>query len=107
MAEVKKGILDELKDRGIVKQVVFEDDLKAMLDSGPQSFYIGFDPTADSLHVGHFMQMIVAKRLQDAGHRPIILIDQKPLFSPQDILYVSYVSLNNCSVLKCLKTIWR
>lgn len=74
MAEVKKGILDELKDRGIVKQVVFEDDLKAMLDSGPQSFYIGFDPTADSLHVGHFMQMIVAKRLQDAGHRPIILI---------------------------------
>lgn len=74
MAEVKKGILDELKDRGIVKQVVFEEDLKAMLDSGPQSFYIGFDPTADSLHVGHFMQMIVAKRLQDAGHRPIILI---------------------------------
>ena len=74
MAEVKKGILDELKDRGIVKQVVFEYDLKAMLDSGPQSFYIGFDPTADSLHVGHFMQMIVAKRLQDAGHRPIILI---------------------------------
>ena len=74
MAEVKKGILDELKERGIVKQVVFEDDLKAMLDSGPQSFYIGFDPTADSLHVGHFMQMIVAKRLQDAGHRPIILI---------------------------------
>lgn len=74
MAEVKKGILDELKDRGIVKQVVFEDDLKAMLDFGPQSFYIGFDPTADSLHVGHFMQMIVAKRLQDAGHRPIILI---------------------------------
>lgn len=74
MADLKKGILDELKDRGIVKQVVFEDDLKAMLDSGPQSFYIGFDPTADSLHVGHFMQMIVAKRLQDAGHRPIILI---------------------------------
>ena len=74
MVEVKKGILDELKDRGIVKQVVFEYDLKAMLDSGPQSFYIGFDPTADSLHVGHFMQMIVAKRLQDAGHRPIILI---------------------------------
>ena len=74
MVEVKKGILDELKERGIVKQVVFEDDLKAMLDSGPQSFYIGFDPTADSLHVGHFMQMIVAKRLQDAGHRPIILI---------------------------------
>lgn len=71
---VKKGILTELQERGLVKQVVFEDDLKALLDSGSQSFYIGFDPTADSLHVGHFMQMIVAKRLQDAGHRPIILI---------------------------------
>lgn len=70
----KQNIIDELRERGLVKQVVFEDDLKKMLDSGSQSFYIGFDPTADSLHVGHFMQMIVAKRLQDAGHRPIILI---------------------------------
>ncbi len=69
-----KNIIDELRERGLVKQVVFEDDLKKLLDSGSQSFYIGFDPTADSLHVGHFMQMIVAKRLQDAGHRPIILI---------------------------------
>lgn len=68
------NIIDELRERGLVKQVVFEEDLKKLLDSGSQSFYIGFDPTADSLHVGHFMQMIVAKRLQDAGHRPIILI---------------------------------
>jgi len=68
------NIIDELRERGLVKQVVFEEDLKKLLDSAPQSFYIGFDPTADSLHVGHFMQMIVAKRLQDAGHRPIILI---------------------------------
>ena len=70
----KQNIIDELRERGLVKQVVFEDELKKMLDEGSQSFYIGFDPTADSLHVGHFMQMIVAKRLQDAGHRPIILI---------------------------------
>ena len=70
----KQNIIDQLKERGLVKQVVFEEDLKKLLDSGSQSFYIGFDPTADSLHVGHFMQMIVAKRLQDAGHRPIILI---------------------------------
>lgn len=69
-----KNIIDELRERGLVKQTVFEDDLKKLLDSGPQCFYIGFDPTADSLHVGHFMQMIVAKRLQDAGHKPIILI---------------------------------
>lgn len=68
------NIIDELRERGLVKQVVFEEDLKKLLESGSQSFYIGFDPTADSLHVGHFMQMIVAKRLQDAGHRPIILI---------------------------------
>lgn len=71
---MEKSIIDVLRERGLVKQVVFEDDLKALLASGPQSFYIGFDPTADSLHVGHFMQLIVAKRLQDAGHRPIILI---------------------------------
>lgn len=69
-----KNIIDELRERGLVKQVVFEDELKKALDEGSQTFYIGFDPTADSLHVGHFMQMIVAKRLQDAGHRPIILI---------------------------------
>lgn len=69
-----QNIIDQLRERGLVKQVVFEEDLKKLLDEGPQSFYIGFDPTADSLHVGHFMQMIVAKRLQDAGHRPIILI---------------------------------
>ncbi len=70
----KQNVIDTLRERGLVKQVVFEDDLKKLLESGSQSFYIGFDPTADSLHVGHFMQMIVAKRLQDAGHRPIILV---------------------------------
>lgn len=70
----QQNIIDQLRERGLVRQVVFEEDLKKLLDSGSQSFYIGFDPTADSLHVGHFMQMIVAKRLQEAGHRPIILI---------------------------------
>ena len=70
----KMNIIDELRARGLVKQTVYEEDLKKLLDSGPQCFYSGFDPTADSLHVGHFVQMIVAKRMQDAGHRPIILI---------------------------------
>ncbi len=69
-----QNIIDQLRERGLVQQVVFEEDLKKLLDEGSQSFYIGFDQTADSLHVGHFMQMIVAKRLQDAGHRPIILV---------------------------------
>lgn len=68
------NVIDQLRERGLVKQTVYEEELKQLLDSGPQSFYIGFDPTADSLHVGHFMQLIVAKRLQDAGHRPIILV---------------------------------
>ena len=68
------NIIDELRERGLVKQIVFEDELKAKLDKKGQAFYIGFDPTADSLHVGHFMQLIVAKRLQDAGHKPIILV---------------------------------
>lgn len=70
----QQNVIDKLKERGLLKQLVYEEELKKLLDSGSQSFYIGFDPTADSLHVGHFMQMIVAKRLQDAGHRPIILI---------------------------------
>ena len=87
---MSQNVIDQLRERGLVKQVVFEEDLKKLLDEGPQSFYIGFDPTADSLHVGHFMQMIVAKRLQDAGHRPIIRRDlrqQTPQArsSPRDI----------------------
>lgn len=69
-----QNIIDQLRERGLIQQVVFEDELKKLLDEGSQSFYIGFDPTADSLHVGHFMQMITAKRLQDAGHRPILLV---------------------------------
>ena len=68
------NIIDELRERGLVKQIVFEDELKLKLNKKGQAFYIGFDPTADSLHVGHFMQLIVAKRLQDAGHKPIILV---------------------------------
>lgn len=68
------SVIDELRARGLVKQVVFEDELKAKLSKKSQTFYIGFDPTADSLHVGHLMQLIVAKRLQEAGHKPIILI---------------------------------
>ncbi len=59
----QQNVIDKLKERGLLKQVVYEEELKKLLDSGSQSFYIGFDPTADSLHVGHFMQMIVAKRL--------------------------------------------
>lgn len=68
------NVMDTLRGRGFVKQTVYEDDLYKLLGSESVAFYIGFDPTADSLHVGHFMQLIAMKHMQDAGHRPIILI---------------------------------
>lgn len=68
------NIIDELRERNLVKQVVFEEDLKKEFDSGMVSFYVGFDPTANSLTVGHFLPIIMARHLQQAGHRPIILV---------------------------------
>lgn len=69
-----RNILDVLKERGYVRQTAFEDELRELLGSESVTFYIGFDPTADSLHVGHLLQIIAMKRMQDAGHRPIALI---------------------------------
>ena len=66
-------LLDELKERGILAQVTFEEDLYKAMEEGPMTFYVGIDPTADSLHVGHIVPVIFARRLQQAGHRPIIL----------------------------------
>ncbi|MCD8200501.1 MAG: tyrosine--tRNA ligase [Clostridia bacterium] len=68
------NVMDTLRERGFIKQTVYEDDLYKLLDTEKVSFYIGFDPTADSLHVGHFMQLVAMRRMQEAGHRPIILI---------------------------------
>lgn len=68
------NIFDELKQRNLIKQVVFEDDLREMLSKERVSFYVGFDPTADSLHVGHFATLLLASRLQKAGHKPYILV---------------------------------
>ncbi len=68
------NVMDTLRARGFVKQTVYEEDLYKLLGEGSVRFYTGFDPTADSLHVGHFMQLIAMKHMQDAGHRPIILI---------------------------------
>ena len=69
-----KNVMDTLRERGFIKQTVYEEELYEKLGSESVPFYIGFDPTADSLHVGHFMQLIAMKHMQDAGHRPIILI---------------------------------
>lgn len=69
-----KNAMDVLKERGFLKQVVFEEELYKLLETEKVSFYIGFDPTADSLHIGHFVQLMAMAHMQGAGHRPIALI---------------------------------
>ncbi|MDY5440295.1 MAG: tyrosine--tRNA ligase [Eubacteriales bacterium] len=68
------NVLDTLKSRGFVKQVVFEDELYKLLETESVPFYIGFDPTADSLHVGHFLALMAMSHMQKAGHKPIVLV---------------------------------
>ena len=67
-------IYEELKARGLIAQVTDEEEIRELVNNGKATFYIGFDPTADSLHVGHFMALCLMKRLQMAGNRPIALI---------------------------------
>jgi tyrosyl-tRNA synthetase len=67
-------IFDELDQRGLVTQSTDPDALRAELSKGPMTFYVGFDPTAPSLHMGHLVQLLTARRLQLAGHRPLILV---------------------------------
>lgn len=68
------GIFEELQARGLIAQVTDNDEIKDLINNGGARFYIGFDPTADSLHVGHFMALCLMKRLQMAGNKPIVLI---------------------------------
>ena len=68
------GVYEELQARGLIAQVTNEEEIKKMVNEGKAVFYIGFDPTADSLHVGHFMALCLMKRLQMAGNRPIALL---------------------------------
>jgi len=68
------NIFDELKRRGLLAQFTDEKEIEELVNAGKATFYIGFDPTADSLHVGHFMALCLMKRLQMAGNKPIILI---------------------------------
>ena len=72
--DVCMKVYDELVARGLIAQVTNEAEIREMIDNGKATFYIGFDPTADSLHVGHFMALCLMKRLQMAGNRPIALI---------------------------------
>ncbi len=72
MAE--ENVFDVLKERGLIAQTTHEEEIRELLGKEKVTFYIGFDPTADSLHVGHFLQMVVMKHMQDHGHRPIALV---------------------------------
>ena len=73
MEELIMGVYDELKARGLIAQLTNEEKVRDLLNNGKTSFYIGFDPTADSLHVGHFVQIMVMAHMQKAGHTPIAL----------------------------------
>jgi len=100
-------IYEELKARGLVKQVTDEEEIGNLLNEGKATFYIGFDPTADSLHVGHFMQLCLMRRLQMAGNKPIVLLgggtgyigdpsgrtDMRNVLSPEQIRH-------NCDAFK-------
>ncbi len=95
------GIYEELVERGLIAQVTNEDEIREMINNGKATFYIGFDCTADSLHVGHFMALCLMKRLQMAGNKPIALIgdgttligdpsgrtDMRQMLTPETIQY--------------------
>ena len=90
-------VFDELKARGLIAQLTDEEEIKELINHGKATFYIGFDPTADSLHVGHFMALCLMKRLQMAGNRPVALIgggtDMRSMMTPEIIEH-------NCACFK-------
>ena len=67
-------IFEELKERGLIAQLTDEEEIRELINAGKATFYIGFDATADSLHIGHFMALNLMRRLQLAGNRPIALL---------------------------------
>ncbi|MCH5158433.1 MAG: tyrosine--tRNA ligase [Clostridiales bacterium] len=71
---MKENVFDTLEKRGFIKQTVYKDDLYKLLGSQSVIFYCGFDPTADSLHIGHFIPLMMASIMQKAGHKPILLV---------------------------------
>ena len=100
-------IFEELQERGLIAQVTDEKEIKQLINGGGARFYIGFDPTADSLHVGHFMALCLMKRLQMAGNKPVVLLgggtgyigdptgrtDLRSMLTPEDIRH-------NCDCFK-------
>ena len=100
-------LYEELKARGLIAQVTNEAQISEMLNTGKATFYIGFDPTADSLHVGHFMALSFMKRLQDAGNKPIALVgggtgmigDPSGRTDLRDLMTVEMIE-HNCNCFK-------
>ncbi|HEY8420696.1 MAG TPA: tyrosine--tRNA ligase [Thermoclostridium sp.] len=74
MGNLSRNVYDVLKERGFIAQTTNEEKIREILGNEKVTFYIGFDPTADSLHIGHFLQLIVMSHMQKAGHRPIVLL---------------------------------
>ncbi len=95
------SVFETLKERGYIAQLTHEEEIKNLLENSKVTFYIGFDPTADSLHVGHFLQLMVMSHMQKAGHRPIAIIgggtamvgdpsgrtDMRKMMTPEEINY--------------------
>ena len=71
---MSSALLDDLRDRGLISQIAGEDDLPGWLDGGVRTLYCGFDPTADSLHIGSLVPLLMLRRFQLAGHKPLALV---------------------------------
>ena len=105
------NVFDVLKERGFIQQATHEDEIRELLGKESVTFYTGYDPTADSLHVGHFLQLIAMAHLQRAGHRPILLIgggtamvgdpsgrtDMRKMLTPEDIQHNGECFKKQCS----------
>ena len=74
MEEKFNNVYDELKSRDLIKQIAFEDEFKSLVQNEKISVYLGIDPTADSIHIGHFIPLMLMSYFQKHGHRPIILV---------------------------------
>ena len=113
-----KNVFDELQARGMIAQMTNEERIRELLEKEQVTFYIGFDPTADSLHVGHFVQLMVMAHMQRAGHRPVALLgggtgmigdpsgktDMRKMMTPETIQHNVDCFKSRCPVLWILKT---
>ena len=81
-------LYEELIERGLIAQVTNEEEISKMINEGKATFYIGFDPTADSLHVGHFMALCLMKRLQMAGNKPFFFEKLHKILDKRKLKYI-------------------